>query len=113
MALLPPPPDMLGGNLIIWPKFCQIMLELEKMGRERVHGIPNPPFLIGYQWRIQDYPKVGASTLQGVSTYHFAKLSQKLHENERIWIPPLDPPLAIQRYGKAIQRSRVYKTWRE
>ena len=42
------------------------------------------------QWRIQDFPQVGAPTLQegGTPTYDFAKFSQKLHEIERI----LDPP---------------------
>ena len=55
-----------------------------------------------YQWRIQDFPEVGAPTIQGVPTYNFAKYSQELHEIERIWIAkgrgvhpwrPLDPPL--------------------
>ena len=36
------------------------------------------------QWRIQDFPEVGAPTLGG-ATYDFAKFSQKLHEIERIW----------------------------
>ena len=31
------------------------------------------------QWRIQDFPEVGALT------YHFNKFSQKLHKTERIW----------------------------
>ena len=31
------------------------------------------------QWRIQDFPEVGAPT------YNFVKFSQKLHEIERIW----------------------------
>ena len=31
------------------------------------------------QWRIQDFPEVGAST------YNFVKFSQELHEIERIW----------------------------
>ena len=61
------------------------------------------------QWRIQDFPQVGAWTLQGegVNT-QFAKFSQKLHEIERIWTPgggggggvrpsppPLDSPLGF------------------
>ena len=29
------------------------------------------------QWRIQDFPEVGAPTLHGVPTYDFAKFSQK------------------------------------
>ena len=33
------------------------------------------------QWRIQDFPKEGAPT------YDFVKISQKLHEIERIWTP--------------------------
>ena len=33
------------------------------------------------QWRIQDFPKVGAPT------YDFAKISQKIHEIEIIWTP--------------------------
>ena len=37
------------------------------------------------QWRIQDFPEVRAPTLQGAPTYDFAKISQKLHEIERIW----------------------------
>ena len=31
------------------------------------------------QWRIQDFPEEGAPA------YNFAKISQKLHEIERIW----------------------------
>ena len=55
------------------------------------------------QWRIQDFPEEGAPTPQGgAPTYDFARISQKLHEIERIWTPrggraspapPLDPPL--------------------
>ena len=56
-----------------------------------------------YQWRIQDFPDVGAPTTQGAPTYDFAKFSQKQHEIERIWTPrgtsvpcaPLDPPMDI------------------
>ena len=36
------------------------------------------------QWRIQDFPEVGAPTVGG-ATYNFAKFSQKLHEIERNW----------------------------
>ena len=40
------------------------------------------------QWRIQDFPEVGALTPQGgAPTYDFVKISQKLHEIERIWTP--------------------------
>ena len=35
--------------------------------------------LVPIQWRIQDFPEVGAPTLQGGPTF-----SQKLHEIERI-----------------------------
>ena len=56
--------------------------------------------LIKIQWRIQDFPEVGAPTLRGgAPTYDIVKFSQKLHEIERIWtlgdVPraPLDPPL--------------------
>ena len=41
------------------------------------------------QWRIQDFPEVGAPILQGrggAPTYDFAKFSEKLHEIDRIWI---------------------------
>ena len=37
------------------------------------------------QWQIQDFPEEEAPTLQGAPTYDFAKISQKLHEIERIW----------------------------
>ena len=37
------------------------------------------------QWWIQDFPEVGAPTLQGALIYDFAKFSQKLQEIERIW----------------------------
>ena len=55
-----------------------------------------------YQWRIQDFPEVGASTLQGAPTYNFPnfpKNCMKLKEfgspKEGTCIPraPLDPPL--------------------
>ena len=38
------------------------------------------------QWRIQDFPEVGAPTGVGerVPTYDLAKISPKLHEIERI-----------------------------
>ena len=40
------------------------------------------------QWRIQDFPEVGAPTSRrGAPTYDFAKISQKPHEIERIWTP--------------------------
>ena len=39
------------------------------------------------QWWIQDFSEMGAPTLQGVPTYDFAKISQKLHEIETIWTP--------------------------
>ena len=43
---------------------------------------------VSNQWRIQDFPEVGAPTPQGRAlTYDFAKISQKLHEIERIWTP--------------------------
>ena len=56
------------------------------------------------QWRIQDFPEMEAPTLRGggAPTYDFAKISQKLHEIERIWTPGwggrpkfyyVDPPL--------------------
>ena len=63
------------------------------------------------QWRIQDFPKVGAPSLLGVVVgggrcrQHIIlpKFLNKLHEIERLWIPrrgraslapfPLDPPL--------------------
>ena len=50
--------------------------------------------LLRYQFRIQDFPEVGAPTLQGGPTYDFAKFPPKLHEIERI-LTPLDPPLHI------------------
>ena len=37
------------------------------------------------QWRIQDFPEVGAPTLGVAPTYDFAKNYPKLHEIERIW----------------------------
>ena len=43
------------------------------------------------QWRIQDFSEVGAPTLQGAPTYHFAKFSPKLHKIERIWTPGARP----------------------
>ena len=36
------------------------------------------------QWLIQDFPEVGTPTLLGAPTYDFAKISQELHEIERI-----------------------------
>ena len=39
------------------------------------------------QQRFQDFPKVGAPTLQGAPTYNFPKFFQKMHEIERIWTP--------------------------
>ena len=59
--------------------------------------LASQPYL--WQWRIQDFPEVGAPTFQGAPTYDFAKFSQKLHEIERIWTPggarhgPLDPSM--------------------
>ena len=54
------------------------------------------------QWLIPvadpDFPEEGGPTPQGggAPTYDFAKISQKLHEIERIWSPrgahPLRPP---------------------
>ena len=40
------------------------------------------------QWRIQDFPEAGAPTLRvWVPANDSAKISQKLHEIERIWTP--------------------------
>ena len=33
------------------------------------------------------FPRGGVPTPRGVPTYDFAKISQKLHEIERIWTP--------------------------
>ena len=48
------------------------------------------------QGRIQDFPEVGVQTLRGGAKIQFAKISQKLHEIERIWTPtgarPSRPP---------------------
>ena len=50
------------------------------------------------------FPRGGGANSPGAPTYDFAKFSQKLHENERIWtpggggaslVPPLDPPLKM------------------
>ena len=41
-----------------------------------------------YQWRIQNFPQVGAPTLHGggeAPMYDFTKISQKLHIIEKIW----------------------------
>ena len=41
------------------------------------------------------FPRGGGANSPGVSTYDFAKISQKLHEIERIWTlggRPLRPP---------------------
>ena len=75
----------------------------------KTHGTPGcskrgdlyKPNLRYQQWRIQDFPEEGAPASQGVSTYDFAKISQKLHKIERIWArggrvslaPPLDSPI--------------------
>ena len=59
--------------------------------------------------RISRDSEVGAPTLQGMPTYDFAKISQKLHKIKRIWTPggaslapPLDPPLEwiLPRYAE-------------
>ena len=65
------------------------MLALADTGKYITEGSLNV-FLYVYtgQWRIQDFPEEGAPTLQGgAPTYDFAKISQKLHEIERIWTP--------------------------
>ena len=66
------------------------------------------------QWRIQDFPAVGAPTLGGRTKYDFTKFSQKLHLIERIWTPggtrvprapPLDPPLhRLCSYSRQVMR---------
>ena len=55
------------------------------------------------------FPRRGRQLPRGVPTYDFAKISQKLHEIERIWTPKggrgarpkfyyVDPPLVITNY---------------
>ena len=48
------------------------------------------------------FPLGGGTNSRGGATYDFAKLSRKLHQIERIWVPkearvpvppPLDPPM--------------------
>ena len=58
---------------------------------------------------MQDFPKEGANSPgEGAPTYDFAKISQKLHETERIWTPgargthvSLDPPHIYPEIGDA------------
>ena len=65
------------------------------------------------QWRIQDFPEVGAPTLQGAPTYDFAKFPQKPHEIERIcirgWeaslVAPLDLSLLVLDLSNYIKRQ--------
>ena len=47
----------------------------------------NGPYWIPDQWWIQDFLEEGAPTPRGGATYDFVKISQKLHEIERIWTP--------------------------
>ena len=67
--------------------------QLDKARLELIVSVADPGF-----------PRGGDANSQGgVSTYDFARFSQKLHEIERIWTPeggtphapPLDPPLII------------------
>ena len=60
-------------------------------------------YYFNWQGRVQDSPQEGAPILQGgggAPTYDFAKVSEELHEIEKILgrsgafpAPPLDPPL--------------------
>ena len=88
---------------VFLPKFMQQQIRGEGVGEgawRRRHfrlritlgpSLPELDPLLKYQgfyylqWRIQDFLEVGASTLQGAPTYDFVKISQKLHEIERIW----------------------------
>ena len=47
------------------------------------------------QWRIQDFPEVGAPTIQGAPTYDFSKFSQKIgpRGRARTKFCYADPPL--------------------
>ena len=53
------------------------------------------------QWLIQDLPEAGTPTPPGATAHNFDKISQKLHEIERIWTGGgarpkcyyVDPPL--------------------
>ena len=54
-----------------------------------------------YQWRIQDFPEVGRQPSMGAPTYDFAKISQKLHEIERIWTPSR-PLRSAAEYSKIV-----------
>ena len=75
----------------------------------------------GLQWRIQDFPKVGAPTLPGVGApiYDFAKFSQKLHEIERIRIRGcpkfyyIDPPLVCGLFFADVLMLNKKKNWHE
>ena len=72
-------------------------MERLKEIRPRFEGMHIP------QWRIQDFPDEGGANSPGCSTYDFAKISQKLHEIEKIWTPSgraslaplLDPPMFL------------------
>ena len=50
----------------------------------------------------------GANSPRGAPTYNFAKISQKLHEIERIWTP-LDPPLLTQNRENTNDPPLVYQ----
>ena len=41
-------------------------------------------YVLGFQWRIQNFPEGGANSQSGCANLFFGR---KLHENERIWTP--------------------------
>ena len=55
------------------------------------------------------FPRGGGANSPGVGvgtpTYDFAKFSQKLHEIERIWTPPLRSATALDRYVLCLSRN--------
>ena len=65
-------PSSVTVLLVNFTNFCTILFSSPALNSIR------------QQWQIQDFPEVGAPTLRGSPTYDFAKVSQKLHEIERI-----------------------------
>ena len=99
--------------LLLWLEWLTIQSRIQVNNESCLNKQNHPGCLITmscistqhlYQGRIQDLPKEGAPTLQGATTYDFAKFCEKLYEIENILdrgggalrVTPLDPPLSTQ-----------------
>ena len=85
----------LTGHVYMCPLNWHHLKETKLGKRPQSQQLPSL-FPRAYQWRIQDFPEVGAPTLQGRQHTILPSFPKKLHEIERIWIGGRIPHIPLR-----------------